>query len=176
MTQVVLSEYQADWSSLFHRAEVELAARLAPSSARIEHIGSTAVVGMSAKPVIDIMLGLVALSDVESRIGGLKTLGYVYRPEYESELPERRYFVRPAGSTPRIHLHAVVAGSQIWERHLAFRDALRSDAALADEYSRLKRELAAQHATDKAAYTEAKAPFIQRVLATQLPSGSHCAL
>lgn len=77
----------------------------------IEHVGSTSVPGLCAKPVIDILLGAQELLQVEERSAALAKLGYHYRTECEVEFPNRRYFVRPGDTGPRIHLHAVAAGS-----------------------------------------------------------------
>ena len=89
-----------------------------------------------------------------------------HRPAYEAQVPHRQYFVRAAvHALPRVHLHAVVLGGALWRNHLAFRDALRQDAPLADQYTRLKTELAVSHAADKSAYPDAKAAFIRAVLA-----------
>ena len=134
----------------------------------IEHIGSTSVPGLCAKPVLDILVGAQSLAAVTCRTAKLEEAGYLYRPEYEAEIPDRRYFVRPAASQPRVHVHAVVQGGALWLTHLAFRDALRSSPELSREYATLKRQLAAQYREDKAAYTEAKSPFIARVVANAL--------
>jgi len=82
-------------------------------------------------------------------VNSWQAIGFRYRPEYESQIPLRRYFVR-------------------WKEHLAFREALRSDANLAAQYATLKRTLAVQYAEDKAGYTQAKSPFIQGVLRDHL--------
>jgi GrpB-like predicted nucleotidyltransferase (UPF0157 family) len=163
LQESLLVDYQPGWPRHYRAAAAELATVLARATASIDHIGSTAVPGLCAKPVIDILLGVGNLALVTERIGALEKLGYRYRPQYEDTLPQRRYFVRAADDWPRIHLHAWVYGSVEWARHLAFRDALRSQPGLAREYAELKRKLAALHADDKAAYTAAKAPFIQRV-------------
>jgi GrpB-like predicted nucleotidyltransferase (UPF0157 family) len=168
---VVLSEYQSQWPANFSVAAAEIEAVFSGVPSAIEHIGSTSVVGLCAKPVIDMLLGVESLSSVEPRIPNLAKLGYKYRPEYEREIPERRYFVRPANLLPRIHLHAVEVGSRIWREHLVFRNALRATPSLAVQYARLKRELAVSHSHDKAAYTNAKAPFIAQVLASN-PGGT----
>jgi GrpB-like predicted nucleotidyltransferase (UPF0157 family) len=160
---VHLTEYRSDWPEHFRAAASGLHDVFAGVAHGIEHIGSTAVPGLCAKPVIDILLGVGNLAHVTERIEALGALCYRYRPEYEQELPQRRYFVRAADELPRIHLHAWVHGSAGWTRHLAFRDALRTQPGLAREYAGLKRGLAALHADDKAAYTAAKAPFIRRV-------------
>lgn len=132
----------------------------------IEHIGSTAVPGLCAKPVLDILLGAPALADVEALIPALTAQGFVHRPEYEQQIPDRRYFVRPADGGPRVHLHAVVRGGVLWRQHLHIRDRLRQDASLRHAYAALKQQLAVRHAADKSAYTEAKAPFLRALLAS----------
>jgi GrpB-like predicted nucleotidyltransferase (UPF0157 family) len=167
LQESLLVDYQSSWPRHYQAAAADLATAFAGATASIDHIGSTAVPGLCAKPVIDILLGVRDLAHVTERIGALETLGYHYRPEYEDTLPQRRYFVRAADDRPRIHLHAWVSGSVEWTRHLAFRDALRSQPGLASEYAVLKRRLAATHAGDKAEYTAAKAPFIARFHATR---------
>lgn len=164
MATVTLIEYQSDWPAQFRETESELRPLFAGLAVRIEHIGSTSVEGLRAKPVIDILLGARALSEIESRAEALSGLGYRYRPEHEAELPDRRYFTRQDENKLRIHLHGVIFGSVLWRNHLAFRDALRADSDLSHRYAALKRELAQVHADDRAAYTEAKGLFIVQVL------------
>jgi GrpB-like predicted nucleotidyltransferase (UPF0157 family) len=135
----------------------------------LEHIGSTSVPGLCAKPVLDVLLGVSSLGDVEASISALASAGFMYRPSYEVAIPDRRYFVRPEGETVRVHLHAVLLGGPLWQQHLYFRNALRKEPLLLEQYAVLKRALAAAHAGDKAAYTEAKAPFIRQVLASNSP-------
>jgi len=169
MPAVIVAPYSDAWPSQFGGVRDELSTAFDGVRARIEHIGSTAVPGLPAKPVIDALLGVDALATVESRIGALAERGYRYRPEYEDVLPMRRYFVRDAdGGQLRVHLHAVVEGSDLWREHLAFRDVLRGDEALRAAYGMLKRDLAARFAHDKTAYTDAKGPFIQAAIATAL--------
>ncbi|HEY9109570.1 MAG TPA: GrpB family protein [Roseateles sp.] len=170
MSEIRLVEADAGWPAQFDAVARPLRDALTGTACRIEHIGSTAVPGLCAKPVLDLLLGVTRLADVEARHEALAALGYRYRAEYEGELPERRYFTRDAGAGRlRVHLHAVVHGSAFWREQLAFRDALRADAALAARYAALKRELAERHAADKAAYTDAKGPFIRAVLAQLTP-------
>jgi len=165
MAAVVLSPYSGDWPLMFRRLRDEALAACAPLAMRIEHIGSTSVPGLCAKPVIDMLLGAASLAEIETRVGALEAIGYVYRREYETQLPMRRYFVKAPADGLCVHLHGVVVGSALWREHLAFRDALRADDRLRDEYQTLKQALARTHARDKAAYTEAKGPFIRAVLA-----------
>jgi GrpB-like predicted nucleotidyltransferase (UPF0157 family) len=164
MLQVQLLEYQDTWPGQFSSVAEEIRSAIAVPSALIEHIGSTAVPGLCAKPVLDILVGVTSLAETEAAVPALFAAGFEYRPEYEHAIPDRRYFVRPPGMYLRVHLHAVVLGAALWNQHLQFRNHLREDAKLRESYSALKRELALAHATDKAAYTAAKAPFIQQVL------------
>lgn len=167
MPSVTLQAPNPGWAAAFNDLAGALADALAGANARIVHIGSTAVPGLPAKPVLDVLVGVDALPVLEARRASLEALGFRYRPEHEGALPQRRYFTRDPGPGLRVHLHGVVAGGALWRDHLAFRDALRADAALRDAYAALKRDLAQRFAHDKAAYTEAKAPFIARVLAAQ---------
>lgn len=171
MSQVVVDPYSTRWPVVFDTVRDELSSALVPVAATIEHIGSTSVPGLAAKPVVDVLVGVRALADVESRIPALDAGGYGYVQKYERELPMRRYFVKASVSSLRVHVHAVEQGSRLWREHLAFRDALRADAELRARYQQLKLQLAAAHADDKSAYTAAKAPFIQSVLASLAEAG-----
>ena len=165
MSAVVVSPYSPEWPQLFHVLRERLLPVFASQAIVIEHIGSTAVPGLAAKPVIDMLLGAAALADVESKIGALDGLGFTYIPKYERELPMRRYFVSASAIPLRVHLHAIELDSPLWQQHLMFRDALRADAGLRARYQSLKLGLANTFAGDKAAYTAAKSPFIQSMLA-----------
>jgi GrpB-like predicted nucleotidyltransferase (UPF0157 family) len=134
------------------------------TDASIEHVGSTAVPGLGAKPVIDIMLGVSALLEVEARIAQLGSRGYEYVPEHEAQLPARRYFVKPPTRPRTFHLHCVVRGSDFWQSHLEFRDFLREHPEMAAAYLELKQELAARFRTDRVAYTDGKSAFISSIL------------
>ncbi len=165
MSSVVVVPYSAEWPAHFTAIREELIAAFSPIAVAIEHTGSTAVPGLSAKPVIDVLLGARVLTEIETRITALCDLGYEYVTKYEGAFPMRRYFVKSAPGSLRVHLHAVERSSMFWHEHVAFRDALRGDAALRDRYQALKLQLAADFAADKAAYSTAKGPFIQSVLA-----------
>lgn len=159
---VALSAYSPMWPSIFE-IEKERLARIFQGAAQIEHIGSTAVPGLGAKPIIDILLGTPDLAIVERRIPELVAAGYRYVPEFEKSVPERRYFTKEDGQPGHFHLHAVVLDTPFWKRHLAFRDALRRDPALAERYWKLKQRLASRFVRDRDAYTEAKSAFIRSV-------------
>jgi GrpB-like predicted nucleotidyltransferase (UPF0157 family) len=167
MPTVVLTPYSPNWPTQFHAIREELLSVFAPTLVTIEHIGSTSVPGLAAKPVIDVLLGARSLEEIESKIKPLNEIGYSYVSKYEREIPMRRYFVKSSATMMRVHLHAVELGSRLWEEHLAFRDRLRADGNLRAQYQALKLRLAEEFAYDKSAYTAAKGPFIQAVLAVQ---------
>jgi GrpB-like predicted nucleotidyltransferase (UPF0157 family) len=167
MTNLVsIVPYDPEWPPRFDDERRTLAAAFSGSDATIEHIGSTAVPGLTAKPVIDILVGVPILADVGRHIPALETAGYEYVSEYEALLPERRYFRKPRSGRRLFHVHCVMTGSPLWIRHLAFRDWLRAHPASAAAYHDLKRELAGR--LSKADYTEAKRPFIESILASAL--------
>ena len=158
--------YDPDWPRRFDEERRLLAAVFAGSDVAIEHVGSTAVPGLGAKPIIDILIGVPMLVEVEDRMSSLVAAGYEYVPEYEKQLPDRRYFRKPRFGLRTFHLHCVVTQSSFWIRHLAFRDYLRAHPESADAYYTLKRELAMR--VSKEEYTDAKSPFIEGVLASAM--------
>jgi len=165
---VLLVPYDPDWPRRFEEEHRVLAEVFAETGAVIEHIGSTAVPGLGSKPVIDVMVGVPALAVAEERIRALESAGYEYVQEYETQLPNRRYFRKPRLGTRMFHLHCVVTGTDLWIRHLAFRDYLRAHPEAAAAYYRLKEDLATR--VTKEEYTEAKRPFIEQVLASAAKS------
>jgi GrpB-like predicted nucleotidyltransferase (UPF0157 family) len=161
---VEIAAYSPEWPRRF-AAERDLLARVfTPDVFTIDHVGSTAVPALGAKPIVDILIGAPTLAEIEARIPAIEMLGYRYAPEHEAALPERHYFARPARHPRLYHVHAVRADSRFHREHLAFRDALRADAALAARYLTLKRALAARHGRDREGYTDAKAAFIRAVV------------
>lgn len=126
-----------------------------------EHIGSTAVPGLAAKPIIDIMAPVQSLEASRAAIAAAGSVGYAYFP-YRTEV--MHWFCKPSPSVRTHHLHLVPIGSRLWIERLAFRDALRADEDLRTEYRNLKLALAARYRHDREGYTDAKAPFIHRVL------------
>ncbi|MHC4127843.1 MAG: GrpB family protein [Planctomycetota bacterium] len=161
---VVIVPYDSDWPRQFEQERRLLAGVVPGPGAVIVHIGSTAVPGLGGKPVIDIMMGVPALADVERRIPDLEAQGYEYVPEFEVQLPERRYFRKPRAAAPTHHLHCVVTGGDFWCKQLTFRDYLRAHPDAAAAYLELKQRLAARHRTDRVAFSEAKTGFVESVL------------
>jgi GrpB-like predicted nucleotidyltransferase (UPF0157 family) len=133
----------------------------------VEHIGSTAVPGLAAKPIVDLMASVRDLDAVANRASErLAVDGWCYVPPELDRRPWRRFFVKPDSSGRRrvAHLHLIATGHPRWEEQIAFRDTLRRDAGLARRYEALKRKLAEQYRHDREAYTNAKAEFIRTAL------------
>jgi GrpB-like predicted nucleotidyltransferase (UPF0157 family) len=129
----------------------------------IEHVGSTAVPGLAAKPIVDLM---ASVRDLAVDPDLLTAHGWCYVPPELDGRPWRRFFVKPdeSGQHREAHLHVIQAGHPRWTDQLRFRDALRGDGRLARRYEDLKYRLSAQHGHDREAYTEAKADFVAKVL------------
>ena len=163
--------YDPRWVGLFAVAERELRAALAPFVVEIEHIGSTAVPGLEAKPVIDIQVGVRTLEDSAKIVAAIESLGYEYVPEFEGELPDRRYFRRWASGRRSHQIHLVErSNTDWWDRHVRFRDWLRNHDDDRDRYAELKLNLAATHRDDRRAYTEAKSDFVRAIEEKSIPS------
>jgi GrpB-like predicted nucleotidyltransferase (UPF0157 family) len=154
--------YDPIWPTHFEREKAYLESLLAPwKSGPIEHVGSTAVPGLCAKPVIDVMVGVRSLVESEPAKDVLSANGYQYS-DYRSDVSH--WFCKPSFEFRTHHLHLVPYESSVWQARLRFRDILRSDSSVAADYAALKIELAKKFELDREAYTEGKTPFIARVL------------
>ncbi|MFM8900536.1 MAG: GrpB family protein [Burkholderiales bacterium] len=159
---IAVVPYSAAWPALFASEVLILRAALEPwLVADMEHVGSTAVVGLSAKPIIDIMAPVHDLASSRAAIAAAQSVGYCHYP-YKPE--QMHWFCKPSPAARTHHLHLIPWGSALWQERLAFRDALRNNFSLAQQYGMLKQDLAARHPLDREAYTEAKTPFITSVL------------
>lgn len=166
---VELVAYDSAWPVLFEQESRELRRVLdAWLTGPIEHIGSTAVPGICAKPVIDIMAGVRDLETSRPAIEAAATMGYCYSP-YQPDV--RHWFCKPSLMFRTHHLHLVPVDSPQWVRPIAFREYLRTHPDVAAEYDSVKRALASQFRLDREAYTKAKSPFIDAVTEKALASG-----
>lgn len=161
---VVIVPYDPGWADIFKNEAKQLQAVIPLSNIVIEHIGSTSVVGLAAKPIIDIMVGFESLDDATISIPAIETLDYRYIPEYEVEIPDRRYFHKPVNPPRNFHLHCTAIHSNFWIKQIAFRDYLRFHPQACADYRHLKESLAKQYHYDRTAYTDAKTGFIERIL------------
>ena len=174
---LVIVTYDPRWPALFEQERDALANALGNRLLGIEHVGSTAVGGLAAKPIIDILVGLHRLEDADDCAGAFATLGYQFVAEALAYLPDDRYFRRLVNSAEKaieeFHLHATAYASTFWRDRIRFRDMLRTSRVLADEYVALKRELTRRY-TLGSDYSIAKTEFIRRALsrASELPPGT----
>jgi GrpB-like predicted nucleotidyltransferase (UPF0157 family) len=172
--QVLLVPYDPAWPRRFEDERAALQESIGLWATRIEHMGSTSVPGLAAKPIIDIMVGLRSLDDAGECIPRVVALGYEYVPEFENEMPYRRFFRRDSTGhededwqpTARsAHIHMVELTHWFFRDHLLFRDYLRAHPESARAYEALKHRLALEHAGDREAYADAKSDFVQAALA-----------
>jgi GrpB-like predicted nucleotidyltransferase (UPF0157 family) len=179
---ILLADYDPRWPALFEEERARLEEAIGEWAVAIDHVGSTAVPGLAAKPVIDIAVGVRDIREGYKTIFPLSKLGY--RCMGEGGIPERLYFKKPwnseslrsPGSIPRTHqIHMYETTNPEWERHLIFRDYLRGHPDVRDEYEALKLHLAVEHAEDIEAYADAKSDFVSRILALARRPSSHSA-
>jgi GrpB-like predicted nucleotidyltransferase (UPF0157 family) len=166
---IEIAEYNPRWPLEFAREQQLVSQVLAPWLVGLpQHVGSTAVPGLAAKPIIDIMAPVASLEASAGGIAAAERIGYVYFP-YKREV--MHWFCKPSPAHRTHHLHLVPMGSRLWQERLAFRDALRSNAERRHEYQALKLRLAAEHRGDREAYTEGKVAFVTRVVTDALGPG-----
>jgi GrpB-like predicted nucleotidyltransferase (UPF0157 family) len=149
---IIIADYDPVWRQRFERERMEIVRVCGTAPfVRIEHMGSTAVPRLAAKPIIDIMPGVRTLDDAPPLIAALESIGYEYVPEYERAnqfdegMPFRRYFRKDVNGERAFHMHMVEADSDFWRTHLMFRDFLRISQEDSDEYARVKRRVAAEY-------------------------------
>jgi GrpB-like predicted nucleotidyltransferase (UPF0157 family) len=156
---VIICPHDPEWATQFAVEAAALAEAFGANALAIEHIGSTAIPDILAKPVIDILVEVADLDAVESTTPRMAALGYQARGAYGIE--GRRYFCKSdAGGTRTHHVHVFEAGQAHARRHLAFRDYLRAHPEKAAAYSQLKAELTRAGKLDRKAYQAAKADFV----------------
>lgn len=157
---VVLRAHNRKWRQAYERERIKLE-RVLKSAIDIQHVGSTAIPGIKAKPVIDIVVGLPTLNEALEYRRSLERIGYVFQPRVPKE---QAFFVRGPERRRTVYLHLVRYGGKRWIECVRFRNALRADPRLARRYEMLKQKLASQYADNRQAYTAGKAAFIRGVL------------
>ncbi|MCF6441298.1 GrpB family protein [Pseudoalteromonas luteoviolacea] len=161
---IVLVNYDETWPSQFAKERDRLHALIAPwMEGDIEHVGSTSVPGMIAKPIIDIMVGVNNLKGARGAIDVLSNNGYCYYP-YKPE--QMHWFCRPSPEFRTHHVHLIPYQSPLWFERINFRDILRTNDKVAGQYAHLKQTLAQTHRHNRETYTQQKWPFIEKVLAS----------
>ena len=159
-SEVTIDPYDPQWPTMYEEERERINGALDGLIAEIHHVGSTAVPGLPAKPIIDIMIAVRKFEDAIECIGPLHDLGYAFI-DYPQNT-ERRFFRK--GQPRTHHLHIVEVGSAELRDHLVFRDALRANAEWRDQYATLKSALADRHRNDRAQYSESKTEFVQKIL------------
>jgi GrpB-like predicted nucleotidyltransferase (UPF0157 family) len=166
---IQLEPYDPAWPSRFEEEAAALRNAFGPLARRIEHVGSTAVPGLIAKPIIDIQVSVASLASLDPFLHVMTALGYTHLadpdPVFERAYP---YFHKPAQWAHTHHVHLCEEGSVLERRHIAFRDRLRADAQAREQYAALKQGLARLHrgATheERQRYVDAKSEFVRRIL------------
>lgn len=156
---VVLTPYRIEWARLFDDEAGLLRSVLGEEHLPVEHIGSTSIRGMDAKPILDIMIGMVSMDRANAAAKILSNIGYQRRTN--GDLPDRVFLVKGPEHLRTHHLSLTYFNSPFWAEHLLFRDALRENAALAAEYADLKRSLAREYSHNRSAYTAGKEQFVR---------------
>lgn len=154
--------YSPLWASLFQEENKRLAHTLGSLAIDIQHIGSTAVPGLAAKPILDIGIAVAVEADVAKCVPLLAILGYTYRGDRGRQ--EGHFFDHGSEQHLTHHLHMLLVSSPAWLNYLRFRDYLIAHPMVCETYMQLKQKLAIRYAADRAAYTVAKAQFIQQIL------------
>jgi GrpB-like predicted nucleotidyltransferase (UPF0157 family) len=170
---VELADPDPRWRRRFAAERRRLMRRMPGAFAAIEHFGSTAVHGLRAKPIIDLLAGVPTGVPLESLIPQLQRCGYDYVPALNQGFDGRRWLLRHRDGKRTHQLHLVTIGSREWIDRLQFRDALRSDLALEARYQALKEDLARRFPHDRDAYNAGKERFIRRAVGVGRQSATH---
>jgi GrpB-like predicted nucleotidyltransferase (UPF0157 family) len=157
--KVVVVPPDPHWATAYRQAAEEICAALADEVVDCQHIGSTSIPGLAAKPIIDILVTVKEIARVDAYNERMQVIGF--QPKGEFGLPGRRYFVKGSPEEHTHHVHVFTAGSSEAQRHLDFRDYLISHPDEKDAYSRLKLELAARFPEDIEAYMDGKDAWIK---------------
>lgn len=161
-SEVTIVPYNPAWPLMYEEERETITAAVGGLIAEIHHVGSTAVPGLPAKPIIDIMIAVPRFENAIECIGPLSDLGYAFIDHPQNT--ERRFFRK--GQPRTQHVHIVEASSAELRDHLAFRDALRANSEWRDQYAALKYALADRHRNDRAQYSESKTEFVQKILSS----------
>ncbi|KXY71264.1 GrpB family protein [Bacillus anthracis] len=159
--QIVIKPYEKKWHEEYVKEKEKFISLFGGECIAIEHIGSTSVQGLGAKPLIDMMIGVTDLQIIEKWIDDLLKIGYEYVPK---ETPNWRFFRKGKWRAGTHHLHVYIYNSDEWKNNLLFRDFLIKHEWARKEYRELKERLAATYPFDRVSYTNAKAPFIQKII------------
>jgi len=180
--KIELEKYNPEWQNQFEKIKIELIENIRFLHPHIEHIGSTSIKGFSAKPIIDILIGLERSDLLDEAINPLLEQDYVYYPIFNETMPYRRFFIKHKEKSNHLniikgekdipqsteehnlrlaHIHILTYNSEHWVRHIAFRNYLREHLSVQKEYQKLKENLSTKEWTDGNDYNKAKDSFIK---------------
>lgn len=162
--QVTLAHYDKSWPVIYRAERKLLKNTLGKLAISIAHVGSTAVPGLCAKPILDILVSVLSIEKAEKKISSFEHCGYRVKPRDEDPIPGRLFFSKDMGGLRCFHLHVTKAGSTFLKEHLRFRNLLRKDPKAAHAYARLKLRLSKRFPDDRNAYIDGKAKFISDAL------------
>ncbi len=162
--KVEITDYNSAWPRLFNAEFQRLKELCGTKLSKVEHVGSTAVPGLSAKPIIDIVAVVSSIGEADVLVEHLCANGYTTSAEFNAALGDKRWLMRQHEGRRTHHLHLVLPGSDEWLNKVRFRDLLRTDAKLQRTYLELKRRLAHELGQDREAYTDAKTEFVRSAL------------
>lgn len=180
---IKIEPYNAKWDTIFKSIEFDLKTALKDISPKIDHVGSTSIKGLSAKPIIDILVGVAIEDDLDKTIQPILANGYIYYELYNEAMPYRRFFIKPKNNSTKIttvsaeneeavkdvlqhdnrlaHIHVIPTTSIHWKRHIAFREYLKMNDTVRLEYQNLKEHLSLQQWENGNQYNTAKNDFIK---------------
>ena len=162
IANVVIEEYNSEWLTQYQIEAVKVREVLGESILGVEHIGSTSLEGLGAKPIIDFMVGVCDLNQVVEFIEPLQQINYEH--VFHKDFPNRRFFRKGEKGAGTHHLHIYKYGSEEWNNNILFRDFLKTHPDVLTQYHDLKKMLAKEYPNDRAAYTKAKHPFITKII------------
>ena len=155
-----VSPYREEWKLLFKIEKRDIEEAIGDYIEEIQHVGSTSIPGMSAKPILDIAIAVKNFEKARICINPLCDMGYTFKGE--NGIPRRHYFLK--GEPCTHHIHMLEKNSEEWEKLILFRDHLRSHQNTAEEYNQLKRNLSERLQGDRKAYQDAKGDFVAAVI------------
>ena len=158
--KVILAEYDENWAVEFENERNAIQRAITDYKIGIEHVGSTSVESLCAKPIIDILIGIERFNDGFECVTDLEAIGY--ESKGENGVPGRHFFAK--GNPRTHHIHMVEMNSNFWNEHLLFRNYLRNNSEARIQYSELKKELALKYENDREKYTSSKAEFIKEII------------
>ncbi|MBD1382855.1 GrpB family protein [Metabacillus arenae] len=160
--EVVIEKYNENWVKRYHDEKQIILKAVGAFLVGIQHIGSTSIKGLGAKPIIDIMAGVHDLANYKSLVEPLNSIDYEYVSK--ENFPDRKFFRKGPWGKGTVHLHVCEHKSLEWEEKILFRDYLRNHPNKRDEYFNLKNALAQKYKLNRSAYTEAKTEFIRNII------------